>query len=601
MRSLRSRSSGALAWLRAAGALLILAARSRSSGALAWLRAARALLILAAPVLVVLAFAVSVSADPTSEYYEVARFGGFDESGFNFGSYGRPLTPGKLLEPTGFAVDPQEGSAAHKETAIYVADRTSSAESAPGGWRIQKLSSTGAVLGTTTFTLPGGPRRSSSIVGLTVDHSAGRLYALVMGPVGETDAYHGKATAAQELLAWSTDPVAGGLIAATAGAGEPPLQADPLAASTGQGTVGAVIGSEAQLEPRGGTPLYDPQGIVVDRLGTPGVDDPVAIEASDLSGSTPQTVNQNPEGAYEDERNGNTIVQQVATQGSAGDLLASWSSASIASELGAGTGGPRGIFGDPGGSISVLLYAGERSADVVRLSPHLSEPQLLDGGANAPGEEQAIMGIDPGSFFAGSKESAAPFFSTAPGSSLEETRSAGAEVAQLENGLYAADLALPPPASRFLPAPYWRSEEAGVNIGVRLLHPTPEGLIFEPARRNDRQYARRRNVPVPHRLGGGRAGRRRQGNAVGARQRTYLGSARGSAPNGTIGAGIEAGAGNHRARPGGSRRVGSEVPAAVGTVHAGTDLWLGPVRRRTARHRIRQRTAHRPGGRGSRF
>ncbi len=445
------------------------------------------LVLVALPVLALLAVLASpapASAEPASEYYEAARFGGFDEGAFDFGAYGQPLTPGKFLEPTGFAVDPQEegevDGAPYKE-AVYVADRTSSAESSPGEWRIQKLSSTGAVLGTTTFTLPGGPGKSSSIVGLAVDHNAGRLYALVMGPAREGDPRHGKATAAQELLAWSIAPVAGGLVAATAGAGEPLLTADPLASSTGQGTVGAVIGSEAQLEPPSGTPLYDPQGIVVDRLESPGVDDPVAIEASDLSRSNPEDLQPGGAGPYEFERNGNTVVQQVATEGSVGELLTRWSSAEVAGQLGEGAGAPRGIFDDPDGSISVLLYGGERNAYVVRLSPELGEPLLLDDAANAPAETQeAIMGIDLGPFFAGSAEPVSPFFSTPPGALLQETRNAGSELAQLSNGEYAADLALPPPPSRFVQPPYWRSEEAGVNLGVRLLRPSPEGLISSP-------------------------------------------------------------------------------------------------------------------------
>ncbi len=454
--------------------------------ALARLPAAAATL-LALAALSVLAALVPVTparADTSSEYHEVTRFGGFDEGAFDFGAYGRPLTPGKFLEPTGFAVDPQdegEVDGAPYREAIYVADRTSSAESSPGGWRIQKLSSTGAVLGTTTFTLPGGPRQSSSIVGLAIDHSAGRLYALVMGPAKAGDVHYGKATVAQEVLAWSTAPVAGGLVAATTSEGEPPLKPDPLATSTGQGTVGAVISDEAELEPGGGTPLYDPQGIVVDQLETPHVDDPVAIEASDLSRSNPSDLQPGGAGTYEFEQNGNTIVQQVATQGSTGDLLTRWSSAAIATELAEMTGAPRGIFDDPDGSISVLLYGGERYAYIVRLSPELGESLLLDGGANAPAEAQeAIMGIDPGPFFAGSAEPVSPFFSTAPEGPLQETRNAGPEVAQLSNGLYAADLAFPPPPSRFVPPPYWRSEEAGANLGVRLLRPTPEGPISSP-------------------------------------------------------------------------------------------------------------------------
>lgn len=438
--------------------------RGDRGGRLRPLRAlSRSLLVTALLVVAALVSVARANADTASEYHEVARFGGFDESGFNFGSYERPLTPGKFLEPTGFAVDAQEGNA------VYIADRTSSVESVSPAWRIQKLSSTGTVLGTTTFTLSGGIRRSSSIVGLAVDHHAGRLYALIMGPVRAGDPYYEKATAAQELLAWSTAPVAGGLVAATEIAGEPPLEADPLAASTGQGTVGAVVSSEAQLEPSSGTPLYDPQGIVVDRLETPSVDNPIAIEASDLSLSKPETVNQRNEGAYEDEQNGNTIVQQVSTQGTVGELLTKWSSASVAGELGPMTGAPRGISEDPDGSISVLLHASELSTTntyVVRLSPELGKPLVLDRDLSEP---QAVMRLDPG-----------PFFTAEPGSPYDETMNAGPEFAQLSNGLYAGDLyfeKLP-----FRSPSYWRSElgEEGTNIGVRLLEAGASGEISGP-------------------------------------------------------------------------------------------------------------------------
>jgi PKD domain len=398
----------------------------------------RLLLSAALCTLAAIAFVAPASADSSSEYHEVTRFGGF------------ALAPGEFVEPAGFAVDAQEDEVKEDDSVIYVADRTNDMTSSPGEWRIQQLSSTGAVLGTTTFSLSS----TSSIAGLAVDHQAGRLYALVVGPVNSANPYHVHATQAQELLAWSITPnpcvgkcgPTGGELVAAPGLGSDPLH-----------TTGALIGSEAQLD-AGATPLYDPQGIVVDRLEVPNVDNPVAIEATDLSGSTSNNSQLGGVGAYEFERNGNTIVQQVATQGSIGGLLAKWS----AGELQGVDGGPRGILDNADGSISVLLYASEQNAYVVRLSARLGEPLVLDADepANA---SQAIMHLDLGPFF------------TDPGNSFNETRNAGPEVAELSNGLYAADFFLPTPP--FPPAPYWRSDEKAANIGVRLLKPEPGGSI----------------------------------------------------------------------------------------------------------------------------
>src|SRR5690242_5805733 len=95
-------------------------------------------LLVLLPVVATLTLAIPAEADPSFEYGEVIRFGGFDSSAYNSGQFGGPLTRGKFLDPTGFAVDPQDNT-------IYVIDRTSSYKHNPTTWRIQELSPTGSV------------------------------------------------------------------------------------------------------------------------------------------------------------------------------------------------------------------------------------------------------------------------------------------------------------------------------------------------------------------------------------------------------------------------------------------------------------------------
>jgi hypothetical protein len=469
-------------------------------------------------------FAVLLPASPAGAeqskyaFHEVTRFGGLDETAFAGGT----LTPGRFMEPTGFAVDPAEG-----EEAIYVADRTSSAEGVEGEpcqskgktkrcayWRIQKLSPTGAVLGTTTFTLPAGEElpleqreAASMIAGLAVDHAAGRLYALVMGPLGPADPFRQHATAAQELLAWSTTPGAcsgkcetGGPLTAATGEG---IGSDPL------GSTGGLVSSQQQLD-SGKTPLYDPQGIVVDRLGGPGVHDPIAIEATNLRGSKPEDKTELAHWSerierYEFEENGDTVVQQVATQAAAGPkgepLVTGglrgepWTSASVASQVGASR-GPLGIFDDPDGHISVLLHGSENlagDADLVRLGPDLSKPEALTNETQEPAQPgEATMFLDAGPFFNDpGEETNRKLLRNGP----NELWGAGPEAAQLSSGLYASDMYVPEPncGSPWIPG-YWHTEELpmpcretpgfvqrpGANVGVRLLAPGASRLISDP-------------------------------------------------------------------------------------------------------------------------
>ncbi len=437
-----------------------------------------------------LAAAAPARAEATGEYHQAARFGGFDANAPN-GS----LTPGKFYEPTGFAVDAQEGND------IYVADRTSTVGSNPAHWRIQKLSSTGAVLGTTTFTLPGGLEEPSMIAGLAVDHrkgqASGRLYALVMGPA-KTKTYHRHATQAQEVLAWSTAQTGGGEIVAAPG-----LNADPL------GSTGGVVSKAKQLEE--GAPLYDPQGIVVDRIEETGVENPVLIEATNPTGlrlnANKEAINEKAgiEGAllFELEEKGETVVQQVATQASGGKAIGAplkrWPGSSSepgsqqAREL-----GPLGIFDTADGSIAILLNARlasvdsdehVTSAEVIRLTDKLEAPVVVNNAEEDPQQERrAIMGLDPGPFFT---DPNLPLKKGGPreGGGLPpfELANAGPEVTELEDGLYAADLRFEPtrrsgeeleggplPIWLSLAEPEWRKESGDANktnVGIRLLRP----------------------------------------------------------------------------------------------------------------------------------
>jgi PKD repeat protein len=412
-----------------------------------------------------MACAAPAFADSTSEYGEVERFGGFDSSAYNSGRYGGPLTSGKFLDPTGFAVDPQDNT-------VYVVDRTSSYEREPTtAWRIQKFSPTGEVLGTTTFTLPNTNFGASAIAGLAVDQRDGRLYALVIGnPPSSSPLTH--EPVAQELLAWSTSPESGQLVAAKASNGEP-LPSDPLK------TTGGLISGKSQLQPSGGTPLYYPQGIVVDRLETAEVDNPVAIEAS----------NMNPT-ARVSEVPGDTIVQQVATQpqdGKAtGELLASWSGASVAKEFD-GSWGPLGVSDNPDGTISVVMSADNLSATnayVVKLNPDLTDPVVLNDDAVEPPLEdldQATIWLDT------------PPFRSVAGIGVSNVPGVGAELAELStpasdntDGLYAADIYFTVALDEQTHggSEYWvegyESTDYVSNIGVRLMQPSADGAIASP-------------------------------------------------------------------------------------------------------------------------
>jgi hypothetical protein len=423
------------------------------------LRASIALLATAAALLAVLSAAPAL-ADSTSEYGEVIRFGGFDSSAFNSEHYGGPLTPGKFLDPTGFAVDPEDNT-------VYVVDRTSKYAHNPTSWRIQQFSPEGVVLGTTTFTLPNSNFGASAITGLAVDHRAGRLYALVVGSPPASAPIQ-TWPVAQELLAWST--TANGaheLVAA------PGLINDPLHTS------GGLVSNAVQLR-SGPTLLYSPQGIAIDPLEHPGVDNPVAIEASDLL----------PEAGLGAPIPGDAIVQQVATSvGNTGQLANRWSGASLKQDLG-GSWGPLGISTSPDGTLTVVLDASNLSATdayVVKLSADLGESTILNNDSVEPpiyAPDQEALWID-----------SSPF-ATFAGVGVSDTHGTSSEVIRLSTstssnvgGLFAADLF----STRTLDQQFSPSEPGSEywllivnpgsfesNIGIRLLRPGNGEVISDP-------------------------------------------------------------------------------------------------------------------------
>jgi PKD repeat protein len=219
-----------------------------------------------------------------SPYGEVSRFGGFDSTG---------STPGKFVFPVGFAVDRSDPSTSDGN-AVYVLDRTlvHRAEEEEGklDYRLQKLSSTGAVLGSVTLPvqtfLTEGPEAFAAahpLISLAVDPVNQRVYALVQSVVGSVPV-------ADELVAWSTVPNAGKELVKAPGYAEDGV--------THAGLVAEVLGSELSKD------LYAPEGISVDPKNHD-----VVIEAQNgVSGTT----------------GGPTILQRVITTEGAGKLGESW-------------------------------------------------------------------------------------------------------------------------------------------------------------------------------------------------------------------------------------------------------------------------------------
>jgi PKD repeat protein len=367
------------------------------------------------------------------QYGEVTRFGGFDSNAYDNGAYDKPLTPGKFLNPVGFAVDPEDTEAGG--TAVYVLDRVSdwpekTTLTQGTEWRLQKLSDTGEVLGTTEFYLPKTVVSEAqfnvpvSVIGLAVNHADGQIYTVLE----ETTGTEAAATQyADEVIGWSTTPQNGKLVAAGSKAD---LVSTPVA---GYGPAG-LISDSSQLNV---TPVYTPEGLAVDDVDGQNY---IALDGdgSERSGS----------GKIE----GPAIVEQISI--ASGEETGTWSAASLSGITNASsadaTGIAAGISTDADGSLNVLLATKGSQLDAIKLPADLtSTPTVV-----------ASKEVDTSSEWAHALQ--VPNAKDAyPGAS--------APVIDLSNNLYAADYWLNGGGFG-----YWNESE---NEGIRLITPSEQGLL----------------------------------------------------------------------------------------------------------------------------
>lgn len=393
------------------------------------------------------------------QYGQVARFGGFDSTAYDNEAYGGALTGGKFLNPVGFAVDTKDASAPN-DTAIYVLDRVSDwgvylqKTSAPTEWRLQKLSDTGTVLGSTLFTLPTtaasspftnssalGVNNPAGVAGLAIDDTTGRVYTLVYGTVGSGN----KATPeAEEIIGWSTTvPTSGAhsgqLVAPGASGSYPALPADSLSTPVSGYSAPGLLSTAAQLT---SSPLYDPQGLALDVTG--GQDD-LAIEAD----GTQRASSGSPQGP--------TVVEQVST--SSGAETGSWLSTDLSgfnvssADLDATA---AGISTAPDGSLDVLLNTaiGGSVLDAVDVPASLSALSTV----------LASSDIDP------ANTDIAPLVVA---DSSGNRVSAGPQAVELSNGLYASDFYENTGGAGYF--------DQGANEGIRLISPAAGGVLAFPS------------------------------------------------------------------------------------------------------------------------
>lgn len=396
------------------------------------------------------------------QYGEVTRFGGFDSTWFDNGKYDGSDTetqpsPGKFVDPVGFAVDTKDEGT--ENTAVYVLDRVSGDARQAGAsgtrWRLQKLSSTGAPLAATEFYLPADFVSEAEynvfvgVVGLAVDDASGRIYTILYGSKGKEE---GTTRYAEEILAWSTTPTAEGkLVAPTTASGNyPALAIDTVSTPVAGYSAPGVLSTATQLE---GAPLYEPQGLALDVTG--GQDD-LAIEAD----ATPRSGG----GALQ----GPGVVEQLSTESpETGDELGDWSTATgltgvINSFEENATATAAGISTNPDGSLNVLLSGANEDSlpdvDVVDLSADLADagPKVLSSSSIDP----SIGYADP---IRGSNQA-----SGVKGIGQYGSGNGASQVVNLSNGLYAADFSENPGDD------YWASAE---NEGIRLVEPEASGLL----------------------------------------------------------------------------------------------------------------------------
>jgi hypothetical protein len=334
-----------------------------------------------------------------SPYGEAHRLGGFDTTG---------KTAGKFVLPVGFAVDPNDSSTSDKN-AVYVLDRTvSNTETGELGYRLQKLSSSGTVLGTAT--LPVQKYKDTSqftdahpLISLAVDSSKHRIYAVVQGIIDDGAGNFVPVTG--ELVAWSTKPNAKKELVAAPG-----YAVDPLT------NAGLVAGKSVLQPEEASKDLYAPEAISVD----PSNHDAV-IEAQ-------QGVSAGPIG-------GPTILQRVATEGSkSGQLDGNW----VADEKTApGKQQGDGLFTAKDGSFGIDLF--EEEGEISRLADVKANFEKPEASLIAPDQSGGLNRDEAPTLDNGFTIN----YREGPNNGLHgatdlEASVAGSPITQLSNGLYAA-------------------------------------------------------------------------------------------------------------------------------------------------------------------
>jgi PKD repeat protein len=295
------------------------------------------------------ASSASASALPlVSPYGEVSHFGGYGTNA------------GQFVIPVGFAVDGEEPKAGLTPdgNAVYVLDQTVRG-SGELVYRLQKLSSTGVPLGSTTFkdeyaaSEPEG--NANPLISLAVDHAKHRVYALVEGmveiPGGDF------VPVAQRLVAWSTIPN---------GSGE--LQPAEHYATIDKLTGAALVAGQSALEPSSlGEDLGTPEGLAVD----PTTHD-VIIEAQHGVG-------------VNEAAGGPTVLQRVHTEGSeSGQEGEAWlADVTIAPHEEVAS----GLFATTDG-FGVDLFGPDK------LNPPQSIPSLVDVKSNFKNPEPVVLAQD---------------------------------------------------------------------------------------------------------------------------------------------------------------------------------------------------------------
>jgi PKD repeat protein len=378
------------------------------------------------------------------QYGEVTRFGGFDSTAYDNGKYDGALTPGKFLNPTGFAVDatdPEGGG-----TSVFVLDRVSdypeSTKLTQGTeWRLQKLSDTGAVLGSTEFYLPkelvpeaqeAGYKVFVGVTGLAVDDATGRIYTVLYGSTGEEA---GATSYAKEVLEWSITPNGAKKLEAPSGS-----TLDTVSTPVSGYTAPGVLSTASQLA---GTTVYDPQGLA---LSSAAGDESVVIDGDAQKRSNSGSLR------------GPAIAEQVSATN--GAETGSWTAASLTGVKYASTGDATalaaGISSNPDGSLTLLVepVGGGSGITAVHLPASLTGASIISSEATDPSNSAA----DP--------------------LQLEEDlgEASGRATVQgisLSNGLYAAAY-----WRSFPTATYWN---LSANEGIRLVDPQSEGLLSDPA------------------------------------------------------------------------------------------------------------------------